>query len=174
MTTQWCHLIRCSFKKCYQAMYDWSFKAWFNTPAATAWVIYCRLGQAHLATMNRDHISLKLPEEEERKYEEDEFTMYVMDVSYFSGKLECYFNYQVSSFIILPQVYSFTSLPFPTSQLLLLPFLKSSPKLNAGACRVSSGVERNPVWLNWADWNCRVALLRWWLVMRMMRMMTSP
>ena len=47
--------------------------------------------------MNRDHISLKLPDQEERKSEEDEFTMYVMDLSYFSGKLECYFNYQVSS-----------------------------------------------------------------------------
>ena len=47
--------------------------------------------------MNRDHISLKLPDQEERKSEEDEFTMYVMDLSYFSGKLECYFNYQVYS-----------------------------------------------------------------------------
>mgnify|MGYP007045164530 CR=1 FL=1 len=34
---------------------------------------------------------------EEKKSEEDEFTMYVMDLSYFSGKLECYFNYQVPS-----------------------------------------------------------------------------
>ena len=46
--------------------------------------------------MNRDHISLKLPREE-RESGEDEFTMYVMDLSYFSGKLECYFNYQVYS-----------------------------------------------------------------------------
>ena len=49
------------------------------------------------ATMNSDHISLKLPLKGERKSEEDEFTMYVMDLSYFSGKLECYFNYQVYS-----------------------------------------------------------------------------
>ena len=50
--------------------------------------------------MNEDHISLKLPwenkeEEEENESEEKEFTMYVMDISYFSGKLECYFNFQV-------------------------------------------------------------------------------
>jgi len=45
--------------------------------------------------MNRDHISLKLPREEgESDEREEEFTMYVMDLSYFSGKLECYFNYQ--------------------------------------------------------------------------------
>ena len=50
--------------------------------------------------MNRDHISLKLPNKEERKSEEDEFTMYVMDLSYFSGKLECYFNYQVHSLLV--------------------------------------------------------------------------
>ena len=47
--------------------------------------------------MNRDHISLKLPQEERRESEkEEEFTMYVMDISYFSGKLESYFNYQVT------------------------------------------------------------------------------
>ena len=47
--------------------------------------------------MNKDHISLKLPREEgEREEKEDEFTMYVMDISYFSGKLESYFNYQVT------------------------------------------------------------------------------
>ena len=45
--------------------------------------------------MNEDHISLKLPREKEK--EEKEFTMYVMDISYFSGKLECYFNFQVVS-----------------------------------------------------------------------------
>ena len=44
--------------------------------------------------MNEDHISLKLPREKEES-EEKEFTMYVMDISYFSGKLECYFNFQV-------------------------------------------------------------------------------
>ena len=48
------------------------------------------------AIMNEDHISLKLPWEKEEK-EEKEFTMYVMDISYFSGKLECYFNFQVVS-----------------------------------------------------------------------------
>ena len=46
------------------------------------------------AIMNEDHISLKLPREKEES-EEKEFTMYVMDISYFSGKLECYFNFQV-------------------------------------------------------------------------------
>ena len=50
--------------------------------------------------MNEDHISLKLPPEKEKEKEseeseEKEFTMYVMDISYFSGKLECYFNFQV-------------------------------------------------------------------------------
>ena len=45
--------------------------------------------------MNRDHISLKLPQDE-RGESEEEFTMYVMDISYFSGKLESYFNYQVT------------------------------------------------------------------------------
>ena len=51
------------------------------------------------AIMNEDHISLKLPREKEK--EEKEFTMYVMDISYFSGKLECYFNFQVvSSFLV--------------------------------------------------------------------------
>ena len=45
--------------------------------------------------MNRDHISLKLPRDE-RSESEEEFTMYVMDISYFSGKLESYFNYQVT------------------------------------------------------------------------------
>ena len=51
------------------------------------------------AIMNEDHISLKLPREKEDKEEseEKEFTMYVMDISYFSGKLECYFNFQVVS-----------------------------------------------------------------------------
>ena len=49
-----------------------------------------------LDIMNKDHISLKLPREE-RESKEDEFTMFVMDVSYFSGKLECYFNFQVTS-----------------------------------------------------------------------------
>ena len=50
------------------------------------------------AIMNEDHISLKLPpEKEEDEIEEKEFTMYVMDISYFSGKLECYFNFQVVS-----------------------------------------------------------------------------
>ena len=54
------------------------------------------------AIMNEDHISLKLPrEKEEEESEEKEFTMYVMDISYFSGKLECYFNFQVvSSFLV--------------------------------------------------------------------------
>ena len=47
------------------------------------------------AIMNEDHISLKLPREKEK--EEKEFTMYVMDISYFSGKLECYFNFKVVS-----------------------------------------------------------------------------
>ena len=48
--------------------------------------------------MNEDHISLKLPREKEKDgSEEKEFTMYVMDISYFSGKLECYFNFQVVS-----------------------------------------------------------------------------
>ena len=48
------------------------------------------------AIMNEDHISLKLPRgKEEDEKEEKEFTMYVMDISYFSGKLECYFNFQV-------------------------------------------------------------------------------
>ena len=49
------------------------------------------------AIMNEDHISLKLPREKDEKdqMEEKEFTMYVMDISYFSGKLECYFNFQV-------------------------------------------------------------------------------
>ena len=59
--------------------------------------LYLRLGQGFQPTMNRDHISLKLPDKEKRNTEEDEFTMYVMDLSYFSGKLECYFNYQVYS-----------------------------------------------------------------------------
>ena len=46
--------------------------------------------------MNEDHISLNLPREKVKKEsEEKEFTMYVMDISYFSGKLECYFNFQV-------------------------------------------------------------------------------
>ena len=50
------------------------------------------------AIMNEDHISLKLPPEKEKEQsEEKEFTMYVMDISYFSGKLECYFNFQVVS-----------------------------------------------------------------------------
>ena len=50
------------------------------------------------AIMNEDHISLKLPREKEKEEsEEKEFTMYVMDISYFSGKLECYFNFQVVS-----------------------------------------------------------------------------
>ena len=52
------------------------------------------------AIMNEDHISLKLPREKEKvkeESEEKEFTMYVMDISYFSGKLECYFNFQVLS-----------------------------------------------------------------------------
>ena len=53
--------------------------------------------------MNRDHISLKLPKEE-RESGEDEFTMYVMDISYFSGKLECYFNYQVTLLLLPLQV----------------------------------------------------------------------
>ena len=43
-----------------------------------------------------NHISLKLPRDE-RESKEGEFTMFVMDVSYFSGKLECYFNFQVTS-----------------------------------------------------------------------------
>ena len=49
--------------------------------------------------MNKDHISLKLPrvKDKENESEEKEFTMYVMDISYFSGKLECYFNFQVVS-----------------------------------------------------------------------------
>ena len=48
--------------------------------------------------MNEDHISLKLaPEKEKDESEEKDFTMYVMDISYFSGKLECYFNFQVVS-----------------------------------------------------------------------------
>ena len=48
--------------------------------------------------MNEDHISLKLPREIDKEEEEEkEFTMYVMDISYFSGKLECYFNFQVVS-----------------------------------------------------------------------------
>ena len=48
------------------------------------------------AIMNEDHISLKLaPEKEKDESEEKDFTMYVMDISYFSGKLECYFNFQV-------------------------------------------------------------------------------
>ena len=55
--------------------------------------------------MNRDHISLKLPLEE-RESGEDEFTMYVMDISYFSGKLECYFNYQVTLLLLLQIVHS--------------------------------------------------------------------
>ena len=51
------------------------------------------------AIMNEDHISLKLPrvKDKENESEEKEFTMYVMDISYFSGKLECYFNFQVVS-----------------------------------------------------------------------------
>ena len=49
-----------------------------------------------LDIMNKDHISLKLPRDE-RERKEAEFTMFVMDVSYFSGKLECYFNFQVIS-----------------------------------------------------------------------------
>ena len=54
--------------------------------------------------MNEDHISLKLPPEKEKEKEESEekeFTMYVMDISYFSGKLECYFNFQVVSPFLL-------------------------------------------------------------------------
>ena len=47
--------------------------------------------------MNEDHISLKLPWENKEESEEKEFTMYVMDISYFSGKLECYLNFQVVS-----------------------------------------------------------------------------
>ena len=54
--------------------------------------------------MNSDHISLKLPLKEERKSEEDEFTMYVMDISYFSGKLESYFNFQVTNISTLLQI----------------------------------------------------------------------
>jgi hypothetical protein len=42
--------------------------------------------------MNRDNISLRLPEQEEE--EEPDFTMYLMDISYFSGKLETYFRWQ--------------------------------------------------------------------------------
>ena len=60
--------------------------------------------------MNRDHISLKLPLEE-RESGEDEFTMYVMDISYFSGKLECYFNYQVTLLLLLQIVYSSSQSP---------------------------------------------------------------
>ena len=65
--------------------------------------------------MNRDHISLKLPDQEEKKSEEDEFTMYVMDLSYFSGKLECYFNYQVSSSSSYSSSNLLTSHPHPAS-----------------------------------------------------------
>ena len=96
--------------------------------------------------MNRDHISLKLPREEgESEEKEDEFTMYVMDLSYFSGKLECYFNYQVTYI---------TTLLLILLQLVLQTVNFSSSSLqhsNATACRVSSGGERNPVGLSWAS-----------------------
>ena len=59
--------------------------------------------------MNEDHISLKLPPEKEEK-ESEEFTMYVMDISYFSGKLECYFNFQVVSPCLPLLVYKFLML----------------------------------------------------------------
>ena len=65
--------------------------------------------------MNSDHISLKLPLKEEGKSEEDEFTMYVMDLSYFSGKLECYFNYQVASSSCYSSSNLLTSHPHPAS-----------------------------------------------------------
>jgi len=44
--------------------------------------------------MNRDHISLVLPRDKEEKQEDTDFTLYVMDLSYFSGKMEAYFRYQ--------------------------------------------------------------------------------
>ena len=47
--------------------------------------------------VNHDHISLKLPEKEGEKERETNFKMYVMDISYFSGKLETYFRYQVGT-----------------------------------------------------------------------------
>ena len=50
--------------------------------------------------MNRDHISLRLPKEQgEGVDREEDFRVLVMDISYFSGKMEAYFRYQVHSLI---------------------------------------------------------------------------
>ena len=47
--------------------------------------------------MNRDHISLRLPKKQGEGEEqgEEDFRVLVMDISYFSGKMEAYFRYQV-------------------------------------------------------------------------------
>ena len=41
-----------------------------------------------------DHISLKVDQQEKTNVEDPEFDVYVMDLSYFSGKLEAYMRYQ--------------------------------------------------------------------------------
>jgi len=45
-----------------------------------------------------DHISLKLPNKEQENKADPDFLLYVMDLSYFSGKLEAYFRYQDFNF----------------------------------------------------------------------------
>ena len=51
----------------------------------------------------RDHISMRVPGDESKSHfpeaaVEEDFKLYTMDLSYFSGKLEMYFRYKQISF----------------------------------------------------------------------------
>ena len=45
-----------------------------------------------------DHISLKLDQDRQNQPSNPDFVLYLMDLSYFSGKLETYFRYQDFNF----------------------------------------------------------------------------